>query len=43
MGGGGVALVAKGAEAADVEAAAHDIATLLRAMGAKPVPGEPPA
>lgn len=42
MGGGGVALVAKGAEAADVEAAAHDIATLLRAMGAKPVPGEPP-
>lgn len=43
MGGGGVALVAKGAEVADVEAAAHDIATLLRAMGAKPVPGEPPA
>ena len=43
MGGGGVALVAKGAEAADVEAAAHDITTLLRAMGAKPVPGEPPA
>jgi hypothetical protein len=43
MGGGGVALVAKGAEVADVEAAAHDITTLLRAMGAKPVPGEPPA
>ena len=43
LGGGGVALVAKGAEAADVEAAAHDIATLLRAMGAKPVAGEPPA
>ena len=42
MGGGGVALVAKGAEVADVEAAAHDITTLLRAMGAKPVAGEPP-
>jgi molybdenum cofactor synthesis domain-containing protein len=43
MGGGGVALVAKGAEVADVEAAAHDITMLLRAMGAKPVAGEPPA
>jgi molybdenum cofactor synthesis domain-containing protein len=42
LGGGGVALVAKGQDKADVEAAAHDIATLLRAMGAKPVPGEPP-
>jgi hypothetical protein len=43
MGGGGVALVAKGAEVADVEAAAHDITTLLRAMGAKPVAGGGPS
>jgi molybdenum cofactor synthesis domain-containing protein len=42
MGGGGVALVAKGFDETGVEAAARDITTLLRAVGAKPVPGEPP-
>jgi molybdenum cofactor synthesis domain-containing protein len=41
MGGGGVALVAKGVDAEAVEAAAHDITTLLRAIGGKPVQGEP--
>jgi molybdopterin-biosynthesis enzyme MoeA-like protein len=42
MGGGGVALVAKGADAEAVESAARDITVLLRAVGGKPVPGEPP-
>jgi hypothetical protein len=42
MGGGGVALVAKGVDAAAVDAAAHDITVLLRAIGGKPVAGEPP-
>jgi molybdopterin-biosynthesis enzyme MoeA-like protein len=42
MGGGGVALVAKGTDAEAVETAARDITTLLRAVGGKPVPGEPP-
>jgi hypothetical protein len=42
MGGGGVALVAKGTDAEAVEIAARDITTLLRAVGGKPVPGEPP-
>jgi molybdenum cofactor synthesis domain-containing protein len=42
MGGGGVALVAKGVDAAAVDAAAHDITALLRAIGSKPVAGEPP-
>ncbi len=42
MGGGGVALVAKGADAEAAEAAARDITTLLRAIGGKPVQGEPP-
>jgi molybdenum cofactor synthesis domain-containing protein len=42
MGGGGVALVAKGSDADAVEAAAHDIAALLRAIGGRPIPGEPP-
>lgn len=42
MGGGGVALVAKGIDAEAVETAARDITTLLRAVGGKPVPGEPP-
>jgi molybdenum cofactor synthesis domain-containing protein len=41
MGGGGVALVAKGTDAEAVAAAAHDIATLLRAMGVQPKDGEP--
>lgn len=42
LGGGGVALVAKGADAEAVEAASRDIAMLLRAVGATPVQGEPP-
>ena len=42
MGGGGVALVAKGTDTDAVETAARDITTLLRAIGGKPVPGEPP-
>jgi molybdenum cofactor synthesis domain-containing protein len=42
MGGGGVALVAKGVDAKAVEAAARNITTLLRAVGGKPVQGEPP-
>jgi molybdenum cofactor synthesis domain-containing protein len=42
MGGGGVALVAKGTEVADVEEAARAITVLLRAIGGKPVQGEPP-
>ncbi len=41
MGGGGVALVAKGTDADAVNAASHDITTLLRAIGGKPVQGEP--
>jgi molybdenum cofactor synthesis domain-containing protein len=42
MGGGGVALVAKGTDAEAVEEASRVIATLLRAVGGKPVEGEPP-
>ncbi len=42
MGGGGVALVAKGTDMEAVETAARDITTLLRAVGGKPVQGEPP-
>ncbi|WP_237216353.1 competence/damage-inducible protein A [Falsiroseomonas oryziterrae] len=42
MGGGGVALVAKGVDAEAVEAASRDITALLRAIGGRPVPGEPP-
>jgi molybdenum cofactor synthesis domain-containing protein len=43
MGGGGVALVAKGTDTEAVEAAARDITVLLRALGSHPVQGEPPA
>ncbi|MGX9966208.1 competence/damage-inducible protein A [Roseomonas sp. F4] len=43
MGGGGVALVAKGSDADAVEEAARAITALLRAMGSQPVQGEPPA
>ena len=39
MGGGGVALVAKGTDTEAVATAAHDITTLLRAVGGKPVQG----
>lgn len=42
MGGGGVALVAKGTDAEAVATASHDITTLLRAVGGKPMQGEPP-
>jgi molybdopterin-biosynthesis enzyme MoeA-like protein len=41
--GGGVALVAKGTSASQAEDAAAAIAEMLRAMGAEPVAGEPPA
>jgi molybdopterin-biosynthesis enzyme MoeA-like protein len=39
--GGGVALVAKGTDAPDVEAAAAAITEMLRGMGAEPIQGEP--
>jgi len=42
MGGGGVALVARGNDPDAVAAAAQDITNLLRAIGSQPVPGEPP-
>ncbi len=42
MGGGGVALVAKGQDPEAVEEAARAITVLLRATGGKPVAGEPP-
>jgi molybdenum cofactor synthesis domain-containing protein len=42
MGGGGVALVAKGTDTEAVEEAARAITMLLRATGGKPIPGEPP-
>jgi molybdenum cofactor synthesis domain-containing protein len=42
MGGGGVALVAKGTDKEEVEAAARAMTTLLRAIGCTPVQGEPP-
>jgi molybdenum cofactor synthesis domain-containing protein len=42
MGGGGVALVAKGTDPDAVEEAARAITMLLRAMGGHPVQGEPP-
>jgi molybdenum cofactor synthesis domain-containing protein len=41
--GGGVALVAKGTSASQAEEAAAAIAEMLRAMGAEPLAGEPPA
>ncbi len=41
VGGGGVALVAKGTDEAAVAAAARDITVLLRAMGSQPKEGEP--
>lgn len=40
-GGGGVAVVAKGTEAAQVEAAAHAVFAFIRAVGGQPVEGEP--
>lgn len=42
-GGGGVALVAKGTDQAEVDAAAAEMATVLREAGGKAVEGEPPA
>jgi molybdenum cofactor synthesis domain-containing protein len=42
LGGGGVALVAKGVDANAVESAAREITILLRAVGGRPVQGEPP-
>jgi molybdenum cofactor synthesis domain-containing protein len=40
--GGGVSLVTKGTELAEVEAATAEITAMLEAMGATPVQGEPP-
>ena len=42
MGGGGVALVAKGQDETAVGEAAHAITMLLRAVGSQPIQGEPP-
>ena len=41
--GNGVALVAKGPDAADAEAAITEVTALITEMGLTPVPGEPPA
>jgi len=41
--GNGVAIVAKGADAAQAEAAIAAVSTLMAALGGTPVPGEPPA
>jgi len=40
--GNGVAIVAKGADAAATEAAIAEVTTLMRQLGATPVQGEPP-
>ncbi len=42
-GGNGVALVAKGPDAAEAEAAIAEVTALVAAMGLAPVAGEPPA
>ncbi|MDE2334078.1 MAG: competence/damage-inducible protein A [Rhodospirillales bacterium] len=42
-GGNGVAIVAKGTEPAAVEAAAAEVAAMIRGFGIEPVEGEPPA
>ena len=41
--GNGVAIVAKGADAAQAEAAIAAVSTLMTELGGTPVPGEPPA
>jgi molybdenum cofactor synthesis domain-containing protein len=41
--GNGVALVAKGPDAAEAEAAITEVTALITAMGLQPIPGEPPA
>jgi molybdenum cofactor synthesis domain-containing protein len=41
--GNGVALVAKGPDAAEAEAAIAEVTALITGMGLVPVPGEPPA
>ena len=40
--GNGVAIVAKGADAADAETAIAEVTTLMRELGGNPVAGEPP-
>jgi molybdenum cofactor synthesis domain-containing protein len=42
-GGGGVAIVAKGTDAAAAEAAVAEVAALMERLGAAPIAGEPPA
>jgi molybdopterin-biosynthesis enzyme MoeA-like protein len=41
--GNGVAIVAKGTDAADAEAAITEVTAMIRELGIEPVPGEPPA
>ena len=41
--GNGVAIVAKGTDAADAEAAIAEVTAMIRELGIEPVPGEPPA
>jgi hypothetical protein len=40
--GQGVAIVAKGNDAARAEAAIAEVTALFEALGATPIPGEPP-
>jgi molybdopterin-biosynthesis enzyme MoeA-like protein len=40
--GNGVALVAKGPDAADAEAAIAEVTELIKGFGKQPIPGEPP-
>ena len=40
--GNGVALVAKGPDAADAEAAIAEVTDLIKGLGKTPIPGEPP-
>jgi molybdenum cofactor synthesis domain-containing protein len=40
--GNGVAIVARGPDAADAEAAIAEVATLMQALGGAPIAGEPP-
>ena len=41
--GNGVAIVAKGPDAAASEAAIEEVTALMIALGGSPIPGEPPA
>jgi molybdopterin-biosynthesis enzyme MoeA-like protein len=41
--GNGVAIVAKGRDRAETDAAIADVTALMSVLGAVPIPGEPPA